>query len=264
LSRKIGPVIETLASKNTIKSTLPATSEITKIVNSIGTKNFTKSLLLFGKSILKADFVSIFCLDDEQNPYLIDTECAAGHYRAVLAAEGYSKHFIDDVDYQLMGPEGANGDYTTYQTRDDIKSLQYRSDCYDKPRIADRRSAIRKKKAYALKLSFYRSKEIGEFDNSDRILLDGLLPLLFALTERHVAFYLKGTIAKADNNKSHLALSYPTLTKRELEVSSMILKGMTASEIAKELNVAVSTIITHKKKAYKRLGISNMRELMRL
>lgn len=264
MERAKGPVIEKLRSDRASRSVGVPSVDITKIASTIGTQEFISSMLQFGKSRINADFVAIVCLDDKEVPYLIGTKCTVGRNRANVAAKGYAKHYEEDIDYQMMKSASPNGDFTTYQTRNDIVSLTYRSDCYDKPKIADRRSAIRKRERYALKLSFYRSMETGEFDDSDRILLDGLLPMLFALTERHVAFYLKGKIATSENNKSQLALSYPSLTKRELEVVSLTLKGMTASDIASHLGVAESTIISHRKNAYQRLGVSNMKELMRL
>ncbi|HHG84604.1 MAG TPA: LuxR family transcriptional regulator [Bacteroidetes bacterium] len=54
------------------------------------------------------------------------------------------------------------------------------------------------------------------------------------------------------------------MTKREREVTSLTIKGMTAAKIAAKLGIAETTVITHRNKAYRRLGVSNLRDLMRL
>ncbi|HHG84603.1 MAG TPA: hypothetical protein ENJ82_07630 [Bacteroidetes bacterium] len=181
--------------------------DIARVIETLGTDKFTQILLDMAQPIIRADFISIFCLGDEKTPLLFDTKCIVGHSRAALAAKGYERHFLDDLDYQLMKSGSPEEDYTTYQVRDDINSIQYRRDCYDRPGIADRRSAVRKRAGYALRLSFYRSKEVGEFDDTDRKLLDGLLPMFLALTERHIAFRWQGNIATVNDNEAQLAIS---------------------------------------------------------
>jgi DNA-binding CsgD family transcriptional regulator len=42
----------------------------------------------------------------------------------------------------------------------------------------------------------------------------------------------------------------------------MTIKGRTAAEIAAILGVAETTVITHRKKAYKRMNVTSMRELL--
>jgi DNA-binding CsgD family transcriptional regulator len=51
------------------------------------------------------------------------------------------------------------------------------------------------------------------------------------------------------------------LTRRELSVCALALVGMTIEGSALELNVKKSTIITYRKRAYERLGISSLNEL---
>ncbi len=51
------------------------------------------------------------------------------------------------------------------------------------------------------------------------------------------------------------------LTRRELEACSLALVGMTIEGSALELNVKKSSIITYRKRAYARLGISSLNEL---
>jgi DNA-binding CsgD family transcriptional regulator len=53
------------------------------------------------------------------------------------------------------------------------------------------------------------------------------------------------------------------LTSRELDVGARSLAGMTAEGTALELNIKVSSVVTYRKRAYERLGISTLHELFR-
>lgn len=54
------------------------------------------------------------------------------------------------------------------------------------------------------------------------------------------------------------------LTVRELDVCARSLLGMTAEGTALELGVKQSSVVTYRKRAYARLGISSQSELFRL
>jgi DNA-binding CsgD family transcriptional regulator len=56
----------------------------------------------------------------------------------------------------------------------------------------------------------------------------------------------------------------PGLTKRENEVVMKMCQGLKYEDIAKELFVSLSTVKKHSYNIYRKLGISNNRELMRL
>ena len=53
------------------------------------------------------------------------------------------------------------------------------------------------------------------------------------------------------------------LTARELDVGARSLAGMTAEGTALDLNIKASSVITYRKRAYGRLGISTLYELFR-
>jgi DNA-binding CsgD family transcriptional regulator len=53
------------------------------------------------------------------------------------------------------------------------------------------------------------------------------------------------------------------LTSRELDVGARSLAGMTAEGTALELNIKTSSVVTYRKRAYGRLGISSLYELFR-
>ena len=57
---------------------------------------------------------------------------------------------------------------------------------------------------------------------------------------------------------------FQTLSARELEITSLLLSGHTLSEIARSLNIQVSTAGTHKSRLFEKLRVTNVLELKEL
>jgi DNA-binding CsgD family transcriptional regulator len=49
------------------------------------------------------------------------------------------------------------------------------------------------------------------------------------------------------------------MTVRELQVATRVKAGMSARQIAAELGIAETTVITHRNSAYVRMGVANLR-----
>ncbi|MFU8813418.1 MAG: response regulator transcription factor [Balneolaceae bacterium] len=54
-----------------------------------------------------------------------------------------------------------------------------------------------------------------------------------------------------------------SLTTREIEIVRMIASCQSSNEIAEELSVSPHTVNTHRRNIYKKMGLSNMKELIR-
>jgi DNA-binding CsgD family transcriptional regulator len=68
-----------------------------------------------------------------------------------------------------------------------------------------------------------------------------------------------GTI---EEMQASLRSRHPRMTVRELEVAARVKTGMSARQIAVELGIAQTTVITHRNSAYVRMGVANLRELL--
>ena len=232
------------------------------LVECIGSAEFVPTLLELSSAVCGADFVSIFCQGDRDLPLLVGTDSRKGKWRAERAAQGYTRHINEDPNTALLSGSNGMGDFLTSQNAEDITSFTYRRDCYDLPGIAGRLSLVRRTATYGLSVSLYSAEESGVFDPSNLHRAEALLPFLLAAVERHVAFSLKGSVWMEQDIQARLALSYPGLTHREREVAAMAIKGRTAAQTAAILGLAQTTIITHRKNAYKRMNVASLRQLV--
>lgn len=232
------------------------------LIAAIGTPVFIQAAMSFGEKTVAAGFISVFCQGDRDKPLLVGTATRLDHRRAERAARGYESHAQEDrnSDY-LLGREG-EGDFLTVQEAAGIASFTYRRDCYEGPGISSRISLIRRTPTYGIAVNLYASSEDGPFPNSIHERATAVLAILLSATERHVAFSLQGDVWQGQDIQTRLALTYPDLTRREREVAAMSIKGRTASEISEILGLSETTVITHRKNAYKRMNVRSLRHLM--
>jgi DNA-binding CsgD family transcriptional regulator len=99
--------------------------------------------------------------------------------------------------------------------------------------------------------------------DADRIMQSA--DLLMALLMKHDAISLPSADRLSGGlYQNRLQLLEPTMPLRETEVCSAIVRGMTSEAIALELGITVNTVLTYRKRAYARLGISCQNELLRI
>lgn len=239
-----------------------AASEVNALTAQIGQSSFVDGLMRFGRNLAAADLISVFCLGDRDTPLLIGTASDLGNGRARMAAKAYEQHSSADRNTDLLTCKTRCGDFLTVQLAESVPSFPYRRDCYDRPGIGSRISVIRRRPEYGLSVSLYRARETPVFQEQHYDRLTALLGLMLTMTERHVAFALKDSLWKENDVQLRLALNFPELTDREREVAAMTIKGRTAEEISQILGIAETTVTTHRKKAYQRMNVSNLREMM--
>lgn len=237
-------------------------AKVAGLTGAIGTSGYVEALMGFAHATCRVDFVSVFCQGDRDTPLLVGTACRLGQRRAELAARGHERHVEKDGNTAILLGQKGKGAFLTAQDADEIQPFTYRRDCYDLPGISGRISLVSRKAAYGLSVSLYSSRESGRFDPAARDSAEAVLGLLLAATERHVAFSLKGCVWMEQDVQTRLALNYPDLTTREREVAAMAIKGRTALETAEVLGLAETTVITHRKKAYKRMNVTSLRQLV--
>jgi DNA-binding CsgD family transcriptional regulator len=145
----------------------------------------------------------------------------------------------------------------------EINEKSYRRDCYSNLNLVDRFSILRKHNQTTLRLNLYRSKASGRFSDGQIGAIIDVSSALFALMTKHHDLGQRQEPAP-EAARRRLLLAEPTLTPRELDVCVGIICGQTSEAIALSLGLSINTVLTYRKRAYSRLGISTQNELMRL
>ncbi len=117
-------------------------------------------------------------------------------------------------------------------------------------------------------------------DNDDRDLILRLLRngvptfITKACSEQEVEDALRAAVRKekffcakvldylVDTPKQNESQGLSSLSRREIEIVSLVGRGMLAKEIAAELHLSTHTVYTHRKNILKKLGLSSSSELL--
>jgi DNA-binding CsgD family transcriptional regulator len=140
---------------------------------------------------------------------------------------------------------------------DELPVAGWRNDIYKRERLTERFTLLHAPVRGAVQaIHLYRDERQGLFrpDEIDRLL--GLAPLLrqahqAALNAEGVAADREAQLAQS---RQRLGRLVPALSPREAEVVARIAHGLSADGIAAELDVAPSTVVTLRKRAYVKLA----------
>jgi DNA-binding CsgD family transcriptional regulator len=107
-------------------------------------------------------------------------------------------------------------------------------------------------------------KKISGFNKIDLNTLQILEPLIYSILKNHWTTARDNTIFKntgSNQNKRYKNFGEKILSPREIEVAKLIFEGHSGNSIAANLDIAITTVKSHRKNMYKKLGIGSQQEL---
>lgn len=247
----------------------------------VGTPSFEQVLVEAGHALTGADHVSAYALRGE-TPALVVAASRGAKANARAAAAAYLRHEYWRQDPALIWFSGTSGGrgwsspakrasslQVAILSSSDIENLKYRRDCYGLLDAAHKISLFRQFDTYAIVLSFYTTGSHGAIGEAA---LERLATAAFFLTasvakHQHLSGDKSATgewRAGHDALAERLTFLGRGLTARELQVCARILSGANAEAISLDLGLSISSVVTFRRRAYARLGISSQNELFRL
>jgi len=115
-----------------------------------------------------------------------------------------------------------------------------------------------------IEIDLYRRYKDGGFSRGDIENLSARMPVIGAITRKFWQLHSdKLAPNPRDNsiNDIYDGFGADVLTRREREVIQYVLRGHSSGSIALNLDISVTTIKTHRKRAYSKLNISSQSEL---
>lgn len=140
---------------------------------------------------------------------------------------------------------------------DELPDAGWRSDIYERERLTDRFSLMHAPSPGQVQIiHIYRDDRLGALRPEEVDRLIGLAPLL---CQAHTAAWRaegqrQDRLQRILEREQRLSLIAPALSARERAVCARIADGWTADGIAVDLDVAPSTVITLRKRAYLKLA----------
>ena len=165
-----------------------------------------------------------------------------------------------------------SGGITARVAKLELRNAPYRRECYAPSdwngygaKLVDRFSVIKRHHGEVFGINFYRHANDGTFTLRDIQMIVTSADLLFALLGKH-----KPPAARHDAEderrfyRQQLKVIAPSLSQREVQVCTGIVLGMTSEAIASTLGISIHTVLTYRKRAYARMGITSQFELLHL
>nr|GAJ37954.1 hypothetical protein BDOA9_0205720 [Bradyrhizobium sp. DOA9] len=239
---------------------------LTDLIEHLGTPTFPAKLFRTTFDWAKASHLTAFAFEPHQRPRVVLAENTGMAPIARGVADQYCRdYWRHDLANRVLPQINREGrqSWILHTQASEIAHSDYRRSCYTSVSLDHRVSLIETKGNRALRINIYRSEGEG-FTNEDIQRIAERGHLLLALTRRHADYGLADRRHSFGYYRDRLAGVAPVLTQRETEVCAAIILGLTSEGISLELGVRLNTVLTYKKRAYARLGISSQNELMRL
>jgi len=242
------------------------TIPVARLVESIGVASFAERFHAAMAVLTGSELCSAFAFERSGPPRVILAEGwlpAAPAFAQVASVEYAREYWRRDALGQRLRQRSDERAVEIFRvTAGGIVDAHHRRDCYDRAGIAERLSLCATG-APGLLASGYRTRAAGPFAAADIERLERFAPLLTSALRRHVELTGGPAPGGSDLVRALLAAGHG-LTAREAEVVAGLAQGVQQSEIATRAGLALSSIVTYRRRAYRKLGISDRRQLRQL
>ena len=256
---------------------------LTQLCRCIGSTAFESCLLKLLNKVTPVDHCVVFTFGEGGAGHLF-THGRMEVEEARQLANDYVEHFHQkDPNFALVS--GAvdvcedsliphNKEEDPIVAADFAPDFVYRNYFFDRHDLIDKASTVGKVEQGSVYCNFYRMGHSGPYSGKDWQLLESILPLITTLISSHYRILqlssggeqrpYRNARSLVHNIISKSVSPFSQLTPRERQVCERILLGYTSVGIGLDLNIAQSSVVTYRRRAYEKLGISTQNELFTL
>lgn len=237
------------------------------LVEAIGTDDFGVSLVDYLHSICGADHFAVFQLGrDELSALSIGSIDRSGGTRPLV--DRYVEEGLWREDPAISEARSNIDSTATSLIRADLEAPEYgrlRPRVY--PKVRDRLVVCGRRASLDFGLSILRATESDKFGSGAIEQLADNSEMLLSAVAKHSNFLLgradPGTALDELAQIARCVADRSDLPRREVEVCSRILYGMSTLGISIDIGIGEESVRTYRKRAYQRLLIGSERELLR-
>ncbi len=256
---------------------------LTQLCRCIGSPTFESCLLKLLNKVTPVDHCVVFTFGEGGAGHLF-THGRMQVEEAQQLAEDYVKHFHqEDPNFELAsGVVEVCEDSLIPHTAEDppvvaadfAPDFVYKNYFFDRHDLIDKASTVGKVEQGSVYCNFYRMGRSGPYSEKDWQLLESILPLITTLISSHYRMLQLSTTGEQRPHRNARSLVHNIISKnvspfsqlspRERQVCERLLLGYTSVGIGLDLNIAQSSVVTYRRRAYEKLDISTQNELFTL
>lgn len=241
-------------------------AELPALVAALGEPELTARLVRFLHRIAGVEHAAVFHLHGGKVDVVLAAS-ADGSGTATQQAGRYLAHRAWRVDPAVIAAHQATAPLTLVRT--DIAAIAddaVRADIYGAAGIVDRLLLYGRTEHGAFGLSVLRTAAGGRFSDADLAVLRDSGAILLSIVARHAGIANPPDVGRALTSLAEIEACMADLPdglpRREMEVCTRIIYGISTLGIALELEISEETVVTYRKRAYHRIGIATQRELI--
>ncbi|MBO9499515.1 MAG: helix-turn-helix transcriptional regulator [Novosphingobium sp.] len=238
---------------------------VARLTSAIGTPAFPRRFLETLGAFSGSELCSAFAFERSGPPRVVFAEgwlATVPAFAQIASADYAREYWRRDAVGQRMRSRGSAGAIEVFRvTAGGISDAEHRRACYDRAGVGERLSLCRAGSP-AILASGYRMRAAGPFGIADIERVERFAPLLMSALGRHVEL-AEGSDGGGDAIQLLMAGEHG-LTGREAQVAAGLAQGLGQAEIGAEAGLALSSVITYRRRAYRKLGVADRRQLRRL
>jgi len=246
---------------------LDANGALAAAVSAIGQDGFADRFLAVLRAVAGTDLCSAFELVEDGAPrYLF----SAGHHPdipdfAESASLAYARNYWQrDRTTQRALAQADGSVQLVRQAWNGITDPDYRRICYERGGIVERLTL------YAggprpLFANAYRTRASGHSSPAEAEALEGAAPLVMVMLAKHLEYTQRPSagLPVPMHEIAHRLLGCGhALSEREAAVAAALALGRTQRDISAATGIALSSVITYRRRAYRKLSVNDRRELV--
>ena len=246
---------------------------LTQLCRCLGSPNFESCLLKLLNKVTPVDHCVVFTFGETGAGHLF-THGRMQVQEARQLADDYVRNFHEKDPNFLQVTSPADGCEDSLIPLSDDADAAYQNHFFDRHDLIDKASTVGKLEQGSVYCNFYRMGRSGTYSEKDWQLLESILPLITTLISTHYRILQLSPAGKQEQYRNARSLvhniisknisPFSQLTPREREVCERILLGYTSVGIGLDLNIAQSSVVTYRRRAYEKLDISSQNQLFTL
>jgi DNA-binding CsgD family transcriptional regulator len=246
-------------------------TELPTLIGLTGTQEFLPGLMgATRRSLTRVDVCALFRFDNAIRPVCCGTASVSLEEATRQTAERYVSGLsaYDPLCTTLENSRRDSSPTIFHLSAEKIENPAYREMNLTRTKTVERISIVFSDKFSFYSMNFYRKSDTGRFVSSECHALEEVAPLVASLALKHVALSEGITPLFSDSPFNRISRRLVDrcgkLSQRESDVCALIVLGHSSESIALKMNVSVNSVLTYRKRAYVKLGISSQNELFRI
>lgn len=232
----------------------------------VGHPAFADALMAHVRRIAAVDHCMVFAFKSDR-----DAQCLLTAGNIAIGndlGDAYAGHFhANDPNKEAIfsGDGNASAIIMPFVARGRYRH-DYRKLFFDDSGIVDKFAAALWHEGVCIYTNFYRVTASGRYSDRQIAALHRAGPALAATVARHCQLSLAAKSPQPQDTTMLLRQAFllpplKSLTRRERDVCIAILLGFSSEAIGRELAISLNSVLTYRRRAYQRLGITSQNEL---